>query len=421
MKNYALIEKSIMASEIGNVSMSSIVREQYIMAAVPTFTRTGLERLVEGAVDSFTARYGSNILPWNLVKEGPYRGLSRYSNLRIDMLKNNPVEECAKFVGWLRVAQDDDVLMHFIKKTQTERGMGSPYNYGSMWDIIRRHSSPGGFRKWILSVRSRADQILKPYGFKCSYYGLGHVAADGPMKIGKAAFRAAALTLDLAFSLTRGFGIPSGKLWNMTTLDALKKYVGLKDLVTKPRSIRYLALSKWEKGGYKTIKELMASMDIYLDTTDGVEMWIDRNAAPIVDHGVKIYMGAAGGAREEESVMFLYRLGDMTYHSRWMNDTKMVVKEWKKRRALEKQFNGSLIRDDRTILIWKEDSIASGNCRFGTEAFMDRYGVKRNFVPASWLLKHSDNPSVSRVLRYVGNMLLDMEEHGYLLESAENE
>jgi hypothetical protein len=401
MKNYNLLETALAMAEVGNCTWAQVQKEDFNFCC-KTFDRAGLEKLVNDAVNSFGVETAIG-LPWNIGHSGaPFSGLSRYKKHKIRDFKVNTVETTARFCGWLKVAETDEVIKEFIKRTQSNRGMNSTSTYCNLWKIVERHPSPGAFRKWILSVNRRTIQILKPYGLRPSWKALANVAEFGPRKIGKAAFRVAAKTCrQVLEKTTERYPYFLEKCSDVEVLVRLRgvKMLISEDITSAVKGLVYLGL---EHSGL-SVREIINTMQVLKDETDGVVMFFNVTIPyRKTVHGVTI----DGGVYENGNTQFLYRLGSRSYHHYSPYGIKMILSHWKQRQSLQKQCMKEFNRADRTVLVWVKDSIAAGNCMAGTKAFMDKIGHTKPFIPAIELMKYAkENDFVARTLKLVAQSI----------------
>lgn len=105
------------------------------------------------------------------------------------------IQRCARIAGWLRAAPRYRRVRCVLRRVSA-RGVNSPYSLIDPFLLARSWRSPGQLERWLAAVRRRATEILRPYGLSVPWEILGMVAQRGYTRIGRAATRTAALTLE---------------------------------------------------------------------------------------------------------------------------------------------------------------------------------------------------------------------------------
>lgn len=386
----------------------------FLRKALPTFDRKGLDAIATVAVAEYQTKTGHQ-LPWNLATHGPYVGLSWGKKYRLEGKHASIVEETARFCGWIRAAATSPVLVRVLKENTTPNGMGSPYTRLDPWELAKRHPSPGRAGRFLVQVRRRANQILKPYGLRVSWVALGDMMLKGSIRsVGKAAKLAAAGTI-------KGFLNGGGKRKRLPffsatkSLEILIRARGLRELIQAPRPVICWAIGRVNAGEFSCFREALAnSSRLTEDQTDGVSLLIDPLSATSV-HGIKV---TKGWAENGSQTWLLKTDGGRSYHAEsWYDDDdrsrrqaiQAALSAWGKQKKLEREnreFLRKLQPADRSILVYIEDSLAAGNCSAGTQSWMRAHGLSgKKFVGVHLLLKHLHEDRVRRVLQAVANRL----------------
>lgn len=383
---------------------------------IESWERNGLQPLVEDAIHKFTRSTGI-YLPYNLESWGPYRD-SRWREKHFDNM--GVVEETARFAGWLKAAANIRELRWLISKALCARGMGSPYQQVNLWDFVKRNRSPHKLARFIRRTRQRSNQLLRAYGIKVSGYGLLRSILDTNIPVGKAAMKAAALTINEYCRRYGIFFLAEGKSRNV-----LIKARGLRDGLEYSAPIRSWAANQVEAGEFSCFREAISYRSrLEEDNTDGVKLLIDPMAAMVKVHGIEVKKGWDNTGKEFFLVLGIGRSyhcavksdyavcrddGFYTYYRTPREAIKVAISAWQNQKRFEQKNQALLERlfpDDRTILVYREDSYQAGNCQKGTAVFAERSGFgERSFVPAAWLRSHLDNVAVCRVLQLVASRL----------------
>ncbi|MFA6551715.1 MAG: hypothetical protein WCV41_04280 [Patescibacteria group bacterium] len=384
-----------------------------------SWNRHGISLLVEEALHEFEWTSGEN-LEYNFTSYAPYIPFPKspynrqYGNW--DVFK-----ETVRFCGWIKAAARMKSIIRFIQKTQSGRGMNSPYTIANLWVVAKNNPSPQRFVRRIMKVRSRANGILRPYGLRVSWNGLAHVLSGKERSVGKAAKKAAAITLKLV--------VQSIAYKNGTSFDKLSPFNNQNGTLITCRGLKALlnlnskakiawVLDKVNSGEFGCFRDALLVVDERLvpDKTDGVELLLDVKEEQNI-HGISIQTGWDVEGKKQ----YLLKSNNRTFHVysnncyRDVKDAiKMAVRAWKKQRELERQNKDILkvlIPEDRSFLIFMCDSRTAGNCVPGTNSWMQTHGFGgRSFVPAQWLVPFISEPRVKNVLRAAADRISQLNE-----------
>lgn len=320
-------------------------------------------------------------------------------------------EEIRRFCGWIKAAAEFPVLVRLISRSTSRRGQNSPYTYVDLWDLATAHPSPGHFARFLVKVRNRASQILEPYGLRPSWVAMAKIfLRSSQTAVGKTAVKVAGETVRRFLAEGRDdkrIGEFSG-----TARSVLIKSRGLRDAISGPRGKLCWAFDRVEAGEFSCLREALENQCLFYDTTDGVELWLDIKSEEVL-HGVRTMKGYSnyGGAH------WLVLRGGRSYHLEInpyrkegrRSAIRLALQAWKRRAeedARDQAFLQKILPEDRTILVFVSDSLATGNCRPGTMAFMRSNGWGgRSFVPAPWLVRYKSREDVRRVLTSVASKL----------------
>jgi hypothetical protein len=144
---------------------------------------------------------------------------------------------------------------------------------------------------------------------------------------------------------------------------------------------------------------------------DSVETQVASNS--VISHGgVKAYPavfdnGTTGWLFEHPEWGTFHCVGDMASTplkpGKWAIHSAFYAFKRRKKLAREQEVLASAFEtNDRTYIVFRDDSYASGNCMPGTSQFLKTLGWESHgCIPASWLLAHRENPFVGRVLKRI--------------------
>jgi len=139
----------------------------------------------------------------------------------------------------------------------------------------------------------------------------------------------------------------------------------------------------------------LESIHLELDTTDGVEVYLDQTEAVI--HGVTVRKGWTVSRGETSMKLVLTQKSTgRSFHTDWYdnwgkkelkNSVKQAIRAWRRRAELERReanlvafLNGE---DGFMPLIRFSDSRSAGNCAAGTQSWIDKHGWgSRKWIPA---------------------------------------
>jgi hypothetical protein len=158
----------------------------------------GLALLAEEGVRAFHEATG-HYMPHNFVRSqmsGSVGIVGAYGRRLSTEEADKEIESHARMGGWLKAAADLPAVRRLVKKTQSSRGINSPYTTIDLWSFVAKNPSPGQLERQLWKVRSRAYSILAPWGgdYHPSWASLAN-ALSVTKSIGKAAVIAAAETL----------------------------------------------------------------------------------------------------------------------------------------------------------------------------------------------------------------------------------
>jgi hypothetical protein len=369
-----------------------------------TWDRQGISMLIKDAMASFTARTGHQ-LPWNLDNQGSWRPFAwgrkhlrpegrlipqptpRNAALEVAFMEArgltglwepvvvmipptsyqdvpDPVEEAARLAGFIRHAADFPTLTRLIKKTTSARGVGSPRTTMDVASVARRWT-PGAAERQLRKVMARANEILSPMGLSVSWQALGWVLEAGPKPVGKAALVAASATL-------RGgsYGActyKDARNWMADNCRTIHSVEATEDGITSFGP----AEPALEKGGFRVWKQTWnatkpsrreAGWLVTSPSNESYHALTPRNLTRYCQTlQAWVEVDPARAALEE------------------------AIRAFKQRRKAESEAG---LPRNVTVLVTREDSWESGNCRPGTARFAaDRGWDKRWYVPAEWLVR----------------------------------
>lgn len=427
MKQDPIIRKEIQVetTDWHHFTMEAAAKEASYMVA-QTWNRYGLEMLAVEAKEYFVAKTGIS-LPWNLATWGPYvsRSANPYRKEREGFKEN--AEATFRFCGWLRKAADSRVLCRLIQRTTSVNGVNSPRTTLDLWKFAERFPSPHRAVRFIRAVRARANDILKPYGLKVSWQALAAVLQYGSRKVGKAAVQVAAATVEhysykfyeydyrmhdyeTEEKVRFVVGLQEEGFNNKRNcLSLLMAARGLKETAAVSRAIASWAYERVIAGEFTCLRNALEAVPGRLveDTTDGVHLYLDT-ATSKSSHGIT----TTDGWNDEGRLITFVQTDRRSYHAETQVPSmaiKQALQAWKRQRDMERQESDLLAvlqPEDQTVLVFRQDSYAAGNCQAGTNSWLSRLGWDdRQFVPVTWLLPHLGEQRVKNVLQAVVNRL----------------
>ena len=393
-------------------SFVSLGREPALVGE--TWDRQGIFMLIKDAMASFKDRTGHE-LPWNLDNQGswlPYAwgrkhlrpepkvirnpkiqnqalalalsdavGMAPPSHMpehpeeiRVFSPSTDPVEEAARLAGFIRHAADFPTLVRLIKKTTSVRGVGSPYTTMDVAALARRWT-PGAAERQLRKVMVRANEILAPMGLRVSWQALGWVLEAGPKPVGKAALVAASATL-------RGgsYGActyKDARAWmvdNCRTIDSIESCEdGIESFGPAEPAL--------EKGGFRVWKQTWNATKPF-----------HREAGWLVTSPSNESYHALTPRKAERYCATLQAWVEVDPARAALEE---AIRAFKQRRKAESEAG---LPRGVTVLVTREDSWESGNCRPGTARFAaDRGWDGRWYVPAEWLIRTGDRLATNAV------------------------
>jgi hypothetical protein len=379
--------------------------------------RDGAEALAAYGIHYYE-RVAEAELPWNLLWHGPTQYHPRRGSFSDP--ENRVLTHCARMGGWLMKAADSPMcapLRRFITKVTSCKGVNSPRTMLDLWGVVGVFNSPETATRKLCAIRQRANQMLENYGLSVSNHGLA-VAMKKFRATGKGARVAALVTLKNF--LATHFGMDPAQF---KKLDAFFAARGLATAMKEDAPVRFWAGARVTAGEFTSLREAMQSKNrLVVDKTDGVELTLDSANVTIL-HGVTATLGygvRSGGYHRCEIVVceFLVRAGERTFHAEYREydrkyrkadpariATSQALEAWRKQDAATAIARKELALPDPdrvSVLVYKNDSRAVGNCLPGTEAFMCSIGVDphRPFAGIHILLPYIEQSRVRAVVSY---------------------
>lgn len=367
----------------------------------------GLGSMVKEGIQTFEEETGVQCIPYNLVFTSMSGGLAvgpapfRHGGRKVspqgaDRLLN----EYGRIRGWLKAAAKLPGVNKLIQKTQSSRGVNSPYTTLGLPVLWDRFPSPGALERKLWAVKLRAEAILSAYegDIKPSWKNLAD-ALTYERRVGKAAVIAVALQL--------GFE-PQGEHQPMDE-----------------KSSMWVVRSAYRQARQWLVERRSAAYPV-ADVTDGVSLRLEATPE-LVKLGVTVTRGlvlteTVGRRHQVEvplrKIVRLVRKDGRSYHSERGSATdaiKQAVGAWKRqdelaaeeaKRAVEmRERNATAIaflegnEFGFCPLISREDSYAAGNCSRGTESWVMEHGWRaKQFVPGTALIPYLDDDRVRRVV-----------------------
>lgn len=372
-----------------------------------TWDRQGISMLIKDAMTSFKDRTGHE-LPWNLNNQGswlpyawgrkhlrpepkvvlnpkvqnqalalalseslgmvpPASTVEHQEEIRVFQPSTDPVEEAARLAGFIRHAADFPTLVRLIKRTTSVRGVGSPYTTMDIASVARRWT-PGAAERQLRKVMARANEILVSMGLRVSWQALGWVLESGPKPVGKAALVAASATL-------RGgsYGActyKDARSWMADNCRTIHSVESCEDGIESFGP----AEPTMEKGGFRVWKQTWNSTKPFR-----------REAGWLVTSPSNESYHALTPRKVERYCATLQAWVEVDPARAALEE---AIRAFKQRRKAESEAG---LPRNVTVLVTREDSWESGNCRPGTARFAsDRGWDRRWYVPAEWLIRTGD-------------------------------
>jgi hypothetical protein len=366
-----------------------------------TSSRKGLEMLTMSAQD--IAQKAGYSLPSNLFYNGPAKGLQNYGSF------NDPgmeiLEAYARFAGFMRrlSVAHTPFLDRLIKRTVSERGMGSPATSLNLWKLHEMCGSPETAERRLLAVHHRANEILAPYGLRVSWDGLAY-ALQQSRKTGRTAMHAVRQTM---ITLLRREGIATYRV------DPMWVGKGMGRFLQQPKAVRCF-ISRWlEKGEIACVSEGldMAGTRLHRDETDGVACWMDLNTLERHVGGIEVCPARREESDEEIFFVRHTRTGEVFHATSWRRESAIsdAISAWRVPREFRAKNETTLAElvtsfslDVHTPLVYDRDSWNAGNCDPGTQAWKEQVGLAGAIlIPVTALFPYVGDSRVLSVLRAV--------------------
>lgn len=376
-----------------------------------TWSRYGLEKLVCQGIELFHMKISDKkvTLPHNLDIHGPWVQYPK-NKKRIKENCQEFVTYAARFSGWLSTIAEMPGITKLISRTVSANGVYSPYTVLDLYKLFEKFPSPHECERKYWKVLKRSKEILQNYGISPSYNAIAIAMTSGKKATGKMALRVAEETVKYLTQKMFGEGL------------SLIQARGLKEALTKETHIRFwagnqLRNSRWNKRKncwenitprFASLREAIAyhqSTPLMKDDTDGVVTYIESDNFAII-HKVKIWEGFCPNGQK----MYVCKQINTgrSYHSIYGENPKDIAKRcisaWRTQAELFKKnvnlvdfLNGNL---GYCPLIYRNDSYNAGNCRPGTESWIEslNWGQK-NYVPGIWLISKLDEWRVQNIVK----------------------
>ena len=320
-----------------------------------TYTREGIERLVDSAIAEFTAETGIR-LPYNASNWGPWVNAPHHGWRDRPLTGEDPVETAARFAGFLKAAPAFKTVLRALSKSTSQRGIHSPRTSAN-WVAIATRWSPGAAERQLRAVMARANQILSPFGRRVSWAALATTLERGPKPTGKAALVAAQLTLG-------GF--------SASYKDA-REWMVEHSRTVKDRPAVFDALRSW---GHP----VRTRMGIQIRK----EVWDVRHQRR---SGYLVISPLGEDCHIEQR--------ELSRAAMWSDIMRHAASTWRRRA----QFSQDLeLPKGVSILVSRRDSYEAGNCHPGTDAWIRERGwADRWYVPAHWVMRHPSPRALAAV------------------------
>ncbi len=404
----------------------------------PSWDRRGLDAMMNAACVRFETATGI-AFPANWPVEHPWYGMPWRKNFtRMEL-----VETAARASGWLNTIaecpEQSPALIRVMGQTVSFRGAGSPCHSFRLWRVIDRHPSPHECERVVRRTRAHANEMLRAYGVRVSASALAECLTMRFASPRRAARHAAALTVQhhLNHHQIGEWAYPHQPRHDWDVLIAAR---GLARFLAIDPARRHFVQA--QEG---SLLERLAKMDaagLVEDSTDGVTGWLDLSSARVV-HGITV---TELWTAHSQRAYHLVRRGERTWHNnnpqgessraarvRYQRDyrwwahlysltgmgftnswpacpvcdedipaervsARLALEAWAKQDEQRRRDEENRLRNrplemptDRSVLVYLQDSLDSGNCLPGSEAFAQQHGWQgRRFVPAQWLIETGD-------------------------------
>lgn len=314
------------------------------------------------------------------------RGLEEFSNI-----------DASRFAGFVKGLVNTKLWDRGIEPWHENYGFNSPRNRGYLLPLLwLKHQTPGALQSVCWKARSRASQILSGWGCQPCWADTVEVLAH-TRSPRRAAFIIAARTLVRGFG-NRLFWVPKTYSQAVRCLAAFRGVpFGGKEMDQEAK------MSFWHR---------VHGLDVESTSklVDGVETQVAAKAV-ISRFGVKVYPAvfdnATGWLFTHPEWGTFHCVGGMSSSplkpGQWAIHSAFYAFKRRKKLAREQEVLASAFQThDRTYIVFRDDSYASGNCMPGTSQFLKNLGWESHgCIPASWLLAHRENPFVGRVLKRI--------------------
>ncbi len=270
-------------------------------------------------------------------------------------------------------------IRRLFNKGFSGRGVDSPYTEQYfLWKAVAAYGSAVVIDKQLRKTIGRANTILEPYGLKVSNTAL-RASLGKKSRSHKAGKRAAMLTLQEV--LGSAFGV------RVSVKEALFVGCGFAAAIKASKVVRQWMGSRIEAGEFKNLREaLAASSRLVIDRTDGVEAYSDP--ATEVKRG-PVTATLAWRKNRDRPMIWVVKNGERTYHAYvytvWEDGENRIddrqpfreaIEAWRQQDEAARQAKEVIaVPDNVTLIVWKSDSYAVGNCDPGTREFMRRIGI----------------------------------------------
>ena len=386
-----VMENFSLASAMMEAEDATLATRESRRAGTRHISGEGIFSLEQSGVTFFEEATG-HTMPHNLVASD-FRSNLVVAGYRLNRNagRRMPIEEAdeliiraARFGGWLKAAAGLRGVRKLIQKTQSDRGINSPYTTINLRALMARFPSPGNLERMLWAVKIRAEAILSAYtgDMKPSWINIG-LAAMANRRVGKAAVIAVALQLGMTHTT-----------WYYRYLQHGNRQNG----------VCYRMARTW------LIEHRLAAYPV-ADATDGVVCQL-APAPELTKFGITVTRGLQiGGPNKWDAGIrknvWLVRWGGRSFHSesgeKWA--LQSALRAWKRQDELAEKNRHvvSFLTGEETgacPLIRREDSYRAGNCGPGTEAWLRNMGWSgREFLSGLALIPHLDDPRVLRVIQ----------------------
>jgi len=188
-------------------TVAEIVRSEERAISKKYVSAEGLAQLAEKGVAAFQAatadlpnEWAGRGLPHNLIRSegsGSVGVVGPYGRTLPIVEASAEIELYARFGGWLTAAAELPNVRRLILRTNSVRGLNSPYTTWPAWEIFHAWPSPHALERKLKRVITRARVIMEAYDTRLrpSWDGVAYGLRACPGSVGKAAVIAVARTL----------------------------------------------------------------------------------------------------------------------------------------------------------------------------------------------------------------------------------